>query len=205
MTIRSLLAPLAALTLLAASAGCTSTTDDRSQADGAGEQASSTIGDDAEAILAGHDLAGLDGRGLVDRLEATPVADRPTGLYASIRPEAVLLTGADGAEAAVPLPSEEFYVSIAPYVDQTHECFFHSLTTCLGELPDETFDVTFTGDDGDVLFDETVQTQDNGFVGLWLPRGVTGTLTMTGAAGDVTLPLGTGADDPTCVTTAQLA
>lgn len=204
MRIRSLLAPLAAAALLGAMAGCTPATDEAPQPNDGGEQASSTIAGDAEAILADHDLAGLDGRGLVDRLEATPVAERSTELFASIRPEAVLLTGADGAEAAVPLPADEFYVSVAPYVDQTHECFFHSLTTCLGELPDEAFEATFTSDDGDVLLEETVRTQDNGFVGLWLPRGVTGTLTLSGDAGDVTLPLGTGPDDPTCVTTAQL-
>lgn len=29
---------------------------------------------------------------------------------------------------------DEFYVSVTPYLEQTHDCFFHSRTTCLGEL-----------------------------------------------------------------------
>lgn len=76
------------------------------------------------------------------------------------------------------MSDDEFYVSIAPYVGQTHECFFHSLTTCLGELRNEEVHVTVTtADDGAAIVDETVRTHDNGFAGLWLPRGIDATLT----------------------------
>ncbi|WP_194928699.1 CueP family metal-binding protein [Pseudactinotalea sp. HY158] len=191
---------VAVLTVLSA---CTPT-DDRPEPARGGEQASSTGSATAEGILAEYDLAGLDGRELVDRLEATPITERPTGLIASVRSDAVLVTGADGREAAVPLPADEFYVSIAPFVDQTHECYFHSLTTCLGELSGEEFDVQVLADDGSVVLAETASTNDNGFLGLWLPRDLAGTLTVTQGERTATVPLATGADDPTCLTTVHL-
>src|SRR5690606_14282995 len=39
------------------------------------------------------------------------------------------------------LPEDEFFVSIAPYFEQTHPCDIHSLTTCRGELAEEDFNV----------------------------------------------------------------
>ncbi|GMA34464.1 CueP family metal-binding protein [Demequina litorisediminis] len=69
------------------------------------------------------------------------------------------------------MPDDAFYVSLAPYVDTTHECYFHSLTTCTGEMQGEDIDVTVTDvETGEVLVDEAMTTFDNGFVGLWLPR-----------------------------------
>ena len=80
------------------------------------------------------------------------------------------------AHLAAALPEDQFYVSIAPYVDQTHECYYHNLASCQGELVGEDLDVTITSDDGEVLVDETVTTYDNGFVGFWLPRDIEGTI-----------------------------
>lgn len=182
-------------------AGCAGT-----EAPTAAPTATSPAAGSADALVAAEGFAGLSGRDVVDRLEAVPVADRDAGLLASVRPDALLLTGEDGAEASLPLPDDAFYLSVAPYVDQTHECFFHSLTTCLGELRDEEVAVTVVDADGAVLVDETVRTQDNGFIGLWLPRGLEGaTLTVEHDGRSVTTPVGTGAQDPTCLTTLQLA
>ena len=46
----------------------------------------------------------------------------------------------------VDLPDNQTYVSIAPYLTSTHDCFYHSLTTCLGELDNEDIQVTITDD-----------------------------------------------------------
>src|SRR5699024_10728080 len=146
----ALFALLAAVAVLLTLSACTPAGEDQPAATPAAEQTSSPDSAVAEEILAAHDLAGLDGPVLIDHLEALPVAERPEGLFASVRSDAVIVTGADGREAAVPLDTDEFYVSVAPFVDQTHECYFHSLTTCQGELSGEAFDVTFTGDDGTV-------------------------------------------------------
>lgn len=156
-------------------------------------------------VLAAHGLDTLNGRALIERLDAMPVADRPTDLLASVRPDSVIVSDPRGYETAVPLPEGEFYVSVAPYVTRTHGCFSHSLTTCLGELRDAPIRVRATNvADGAVLVDETTRTYDNGFVGLWLPAGTEVDLVVEhdGRTGRATL--GTGPDDPTCVTTLAL-
>lgn len=158
----------------------------------------------SDAVLASHDLDGLSARQVIQQLDATPLTERSTDLMASIRPDTLLLTDASGEETSIEMPADEFYVSIAPYVDQTHECFFHSLTTCKGELGNEEINVQVIDDSGKTLVDESVQTYDNGFVGLWLPRDINGTITIEHRGRSVTDSISTGQDDPTCITTLQL-
>lgn len=154
-------------------------------------------------ILAEHGLEDMSGREIVDHLDRLGGAERPADLMASVRPDELLVS--DGTEElAVPLPEDEFYLSVAPYVDSSHECFFHSLTTCQGELTEADIDVTFTTTDGEVLLEESTTTFANGFAGFWLPRDVEGVLEVThdGRTGEV--PVATGDEDPTCLTTLQL-
>ncbi|MFC4140212.1 MULTISPECIES: CueP family metal-binding protein [unclassified Microbacterium] len=155
-------------------------------------------------LLATHDLDGLDARAVVDRLDALPVAERPTDLIASVRPDRVELSDEAGRTASLPLPTDIFYTSVAPYVDRTHDCFFHSLTTCLGELRNTDVRVLVTDADGSVVMDEMRTTNDNGFVGLWLPRGIQGTITVEHDGRRAGQPFSTDADSPTCLTTLQL-
>lgn len=155
-------------------------------------------------LLAEHDLSGLDAKQIIDRLDAMPVAERPTDLFASIRPDNVLLSDGGEREVLIPMPEDEFYVSMSPFVTQTHDCFFHSLTTCLGELQDQELHVTITDVDGAELANGTYRTFNNGFVGFWLPRGIDATITVKYEGKSVTAPLSTTDADPTCVTTLQL-
>ncbi|MEO6867597.1 MAG: CueP family metal-binding protein [Gaiellales bacterium] len=159
----------------------------------------------ADSWLASHKLEGLDGREVVTRLDKTAVKDRPDGLMASVQADAVLLSDADGNKTAVDLPEEEFYVSIAPYVDQTHDCMFHSLTTCLGELRNEPVRVTVTDADGTEIVDEKRRTYDNGFIGLWLPRGIDATLKVEHDGRTASTAISTADDAFTCLTTLRLA
>ena len=93
-----------------------------------------------------------------------------------------------------------------PYRDQTHECYFHSLTTCKGELSDTEVRIVLTNADGDVLINEVRRTFDNGFVGIWVPRGIEGTLTVKHEGSEGTVDVSTrGQDDPTCITSLHLA
>lgn len=159
----------------------------------------------ADDLLATHDLDGLDGQEVVERLDLTPVAERPGDLLASVRPGEVVLADEDGAEVSLALPDDQFYVSIAPYVDRTHECFFHSLTTCLGELQNEEVTVQVINEaDGTTLVDEELRTYDNGFVGLWLPRDIDATVTIEHDGRIATGPISTSDDAPTCLTTFRL-
>ena len=156
-------------------------------------------------FLADHDLDGLDAAQVIERLDTMPVADRPTDLIASVQPDALALTDDQKRETRLPMPEDEVYISVAPYREQTHDCYFHSLTTCLGELANTAVQVTLTGEDGDVLLDEVRQTYDNGFVGIWVPRGIKATLTIEheGRTGTVTIST-MNEDDATCITTLQL-
>ena len=161
----------------------------------------------ADEILAAHGLEGLTTREVIDTLDATPLDERADDLMASIRPDALLLTSADGTEASLPMPEDAFYVSIAPYVETTHDCYFHSLTTCTGELGGEELDVVVTDlATGEVLVDEALTAQPNGFVGLWLPRDleVDVQIQRDGLAASTTLSTAD-VEDATCVTTMQLA
>lgn len=215
MTARRPSAALGALVLatVVTLAGCSSADDASAEAEtasatGSAQEAPSTTtagATDADTLLAAYGLDGLDARELIERLDTTALADRPADLMASIRPNEVVVATAEG-EAAVPMPTDEFYLSIAPYVSQTHECYFHSLTTCVGELQNASIDVTITdADTGEVLVDGAETTYDNGFVGFWVPSGINAEVTIEheGRSATEVLPT-TSTDDRTCVTTLQL-
>lgn len=157
-------------------------------------------------LLQDHYFADADAHEIIDRLEALPVAERPQNLIAGVTPTSLELRDDAGREAVLPLPEGEFYLSVAPYMETTHECAVHSLTTCRGELRSRelTVDVVDAGS-GETLPEGPRTTHDNGFLGLWLPRGITAELTcsLDGLSG--TASISTDAeDDLTCLTSLQL-
>ena len=68
----------------------------------------------------------------------------------------------------------------------------------------ENLDVTIVGADGTEIFAGDKTTGPNGFAGFWLPRDIDATVTITADGGSATTQIGTGADDPTCLTTMKL-
>lgn len=161
---------------------------------------SSTSSAATENLLTENGLAGLSGKAVVEKLDATN-DDRGGALMGSVTP--AQLTLAAGSDE-VSLPLDEFYLAVAPYSTQTHDCFNHNVTTCQGELAGKDVAVTITQDDGTVLVDDTVTTQPNGFAGFWLPKDITGTIEVRYAGRQASAPISTGADDPTCLTTLKL-
>lgn len=199
---RSVIPALAAAVALA---GCSSSTEAPSPAPAASDSAPAPSA--AAEMLQQHGLEGLGAVELIDRLDRTAVTERPDGLIASVRPHSLVLSnGQEGQEQEVTIPDDRFYLSIAPYVNQTHECYFHSLTTCLGELRNEpvTVKVTEKGT-GKVLADESTTTFDNGFVAVWLPRDISATVTVGHKGRSATAAVATGPEDLTCLTTMRLA
>lgn len=158
-----------------------------------------------EAASAVEAWAALDARELIGQLESMPVDERPQDVMASIRQDEVVVSAPDGSqEVSVPI-EEGHYLSIAPYVDQTHDCYFHSLTTCAGEMGGEELTVRIVDDrTGEVYVDETTRAHDNGFVGFWLPRDVSATVAVTAAGRSAEASVETSADDLTCLTGLQL-
>ena len=188
--------PVAVALLLA---GCSSSSTPSSDAETGAPAAA-----DASSLLRDFGLDGMDTREVIDHLDRLGGDERPTDLMASIRTDEVVLS--DGTrETTLPMPADELYVSMAPYVDQTHDCFFHSLTTCQGELVDADVDILVRDDQGEVVLEETATTYANGFVGVWLPRDLTGTVVLTVDGRSVEAPLSTTADSATCLTGLQLA
>ncbi|MGA4668660.1 CueP family metal-binding protein [Propionibacteriaceae bacterium Y1923] len=171
---------------------------------GSGGGAATAPADDG--VLERLGFAGLSGKDIVAQLDAS-TDQRPLAFAASVRPTGLLLADEQG-ETVVPLPEDEFYVSVAPYVSNTHPCHFHSLATCNGELKETPVAVKITTAEGDVLVNEQTTTYaGNGFIGYWLPRGVTGTIEVTladGRSGAVDFST-VGDEDATCITTLQLS
>lgn len=166
--------------------------------------AAATVGADAEAVafLTRHDLAELSVRQIVETLDASE-EDRAQGPIGSVRPSELVLSDEQG-EISLAIPDNAFYLAFAPYREQTHDCFNHNLATCSGELAQETLQVKVVDGGGSTLVDQQVTTHANGFAAIWLPRDITGTLTVTHDGQSASTPIATGAEDPTCLTTLQL-
>ncbi|PKQ25390.1 MAG: hypothetical protein CVT64_10340 [Actinobacteria bacterium HGW-Actinobacteria-4] len=160
----------------------------------------------ANDVLAAHGLDGTPVRDLIDDLDRTPLAERSAGFMASVRPGELLISDATTTEQ-VSLPiADGFYLSVAPYIDTTHECYFHSLTTCKGELGGEEVRIIVTNaETGEVIVDEQTTTFDNGFIAVWLPRDISAMLRVEHDGLAAEAPIATGPDDATCITTLQLA
>lgn len=180
-------AALAGLVLALGLAGCAAADDDT-----------------AESFLKSQGLAGMDAVEIVEYLDRIPVSARSAELIASVRHDELVLA-ADGQEVVLDLPEDQTYVSVAPYVDETHDCFHHSLTTCRGELAGQPVQVTFTdAATGETLIEEETTTFSNGFAGFWVPSHTTGTIEVTHQGRTGTTEFSTGEDGATCVTDLRL-
>ncbi|WP_018296919.1 CueP family metal-binding protein [Corynebacterium lubricantis] len=187
-------AAIAAAALALALTGC-SAADPEPTADGTASQ---------DTFLTTHGLAAMDAVEIIDHLDRQKVTERPTDLIASVRADELLLSS-DDQEVVVDLPDNQTYVSVAPYITSTHDCFYHSLTTCLGELDNEDIQVTITDEaTGEVLIDEQTTTFDNGFVGFWIPDETTGTIEITHQGRTGVTEFSTTEDGATCVTDLRL-
>ena len=61
--------------------------------------------------------------------------------------------------------------------------------------------VLITDSQGKVIIDEDMETMDNGFIGVWLPRDVNLNLTATYNGKVASAPISTFAESETCLTT----
>lgn len=125
-------------------------------------------------------------------------------LSASITSEQLIVTDSNNQSTKYDLPKDEFFVSIAPYVKNTHPCATHSLTGCQGELTEQTFNVYVEDTAGNVIVDQTMKSRSNGFIDLWLPRDKKYNVTIEQGGVKAKAALSTFKSDNTCVTTMQL-
>jgi hypothetical protein len=123
---------------------------------------------------------------------------------ASITSQQLIVTESKKSKQVYDLPENDFFVSIAPYINKTHPCTIHSLTGCQGEMVEEDFDVYIEDTEGNLILDETLKSQSNGFIDLWLLRDKTYHITITHDGKTVESEFSTFESDNTCITTMQL-
>lgn len=128
------------------------------------------------AFLAQHGLAGKTVEQMVDTIDQTPQS-RPLPYSASITSTELKLS--DGEQIYTLPLGNKFYLSFAPYEWRTHPCFNHSLSGCQGEMPNKPFTVKVTDSKGAVIVQKEMQSYRNGFIGVWLPRNMEGTLEVS--------------------------
>lgn len=126
------------------------------------------------------------------------------GQSASITGTELIVTTEDNSELIYDLPKDEFFVSIAPFISQTHECTVHSLTGCQGEIIHQNMDVYIEDMNGDIIVDEQMNSRANGFLDLWLPRDQTFNVKITFDGKQTESEISTFKNDGTCITTMQL-
>lgn len=151
-----------------------------------------------QTVLEKYDLDGLTVIEMVSSLDQR--IDEPSTFGASISPTTLTLYD-DGNALEFAIPDDQFYVSFAPYINNTHPCTQHNLVSCRGELKSETFHIIITQVNGTVLIDETIQSMDSGFIGLWLPKDIEARLYVEYDGLSVEIPIATLDESDTCITT----
>lgn len=152
----------------------------------------------SKSILETYQLQALSVEDMVEVLETSSI-DK-TGLTAYINSSNLVLETKNKKEN-ISLPEGKFYVSFAPYIDMTHTCYTHYLTSCRGELQNESFEIKVVAEDGTIILEETLISASNGFIGLWLPASINATLHINFEDYHVSAPISTFDEDPTCITT----
>ncbi|MGL4667450.1 MAG: copper-binding periplasmic metallochaperone CueP, partial [Saezia sp.] len=155
-----------------------------------------------DQFLAQHGLQGKTPVEMIDYIDQLPQA-RLLSYNASVT--ATQLKLSDGKNTyTYALPEDKFYLSIAPYVTYTHDCFNHSLSGCRAELTNTPYQVTVKDEAGNILFNNAVVSFSNGFYGLWLPRNTRGTVEVEYNGLKGAFPFSSSSQSQTCMTTIRL-
>ncbi|OJX47105.1 MAG: hypothetical protein BGO78_16625 [Chloroflexi bacterium 44-23] len=150
------------------------------------------------AFLEKYGLSGLSVEEIVHKLDST--TSDPAGLKASITSDFLVLMD-ESDEVRLALPKDKFYLSFAPYVKESHPCGTHSLASCQGELVNKEIHAVITDSGGKEIVNSDLTTMANGFVGVWLPRNIDGTVTVSYNGLVAEAPITTFAGSNTCLTT----
>ncbi|WP_458461224.1 CueP family metal-binding protein [Paenibacillus sp.] len=154
----------------------------------------------------GKDEAGTASAPNIRKLVEDISTGKETPESASITAKQLIVTDQDKHTTTYDLPENEFFLSIAPYVDQTHPCAIHSLTGCQGEMSNEEFNVTIHDSEGNTLMkDSMMKSGANGFMDLWVPRNRTYLIRVVHNGKVAETQLSTYDNDNTCITTMQLS
>ncbi|MCU9613089.1 CueP family metal-binding protein [Caldibacillus lycopersici] len=159
------------------------------------------INQDAETSADSHQLSkGADVKQLVNDY----IQGKGNDTFASITSTQLVVTDSKENQYTYDLPADEFFVSIAPFIEQTHPCATHSLTNCRGEMVEEEFAVTIKDMEGNVVVNDSLTSNSQGFIDLWLPRNKAYTIKISAKGKTAESRFSTFEEDNTCITNMQL-
>jgi len=150
------------------------------------------------AMLQKYDLNGLSVKEMVNKLDS--VTNEDAGLNASITGTTLILFDNE-KQYDFKLPTSEFYLSFAPYINSIHPCQKHNLISCRGEIKNAEFTISIIKKDGTVIMNQKVKSLATGFIGVWLPKNIEATLNVTYNGLFVSKDITTYNDSDTCLTT----
>lgn len=151
-----------------------------------------------QGILNKYGLNGLSVEEMVFKLDSSQFEEKD--FNAKITSEMLILEKGEN-QFNYDLPEDKFYVSIAPYINDTHTCEIHNLKTCKSELANKIFEVTIKDKKDNVVYFDNVNSMANGFIGIWLPKDIEGTIQVKYNEYRVTSNISTYNNDNTCITT----
>lgn len=152
-------------------------------------------------FLTQHGLADKTVEEMVNTIDTSPLA-QPLPYRSAVTPNELIIEN-NGKQYIYPL-QEKFYLSFAPFINKTHPCLIHSLSGCQAELANTTFNVKINDSEGKSIIDQDMTSGSNGFVGVWLPRNINGTLEVTYNGKKAQTVIATHRNSQTCLTTLQL-
>jgi len=121
-----------------------------------------------------------------------------------VTPDKVNFKFKDGETISILLPDDVMMVSIAPYINKTHTCATHYISSCDAELKNTKIKVTAVAAGGKILINKIMKTAPTGFLDLWLPRNQIIDITVSAKGKSATGRIFTNRDSKTCETTLKL-
>jgi hypothetical protein len=147
-------------------------------------------------------LTGIDGK------TAVAIANKwhtdKMDVVTFVTPDKVNFKFKDGQILSIPLPDDVMMVSIAPYINKTHTCATHYISSCDAELKSTNVKVVAVTAGGKTLINKTIKTAPTGFLDLWLPRNQAINITVSAKGKSATGKIFTNRDSKTCETTLKL-
>ncbi|GLP96522.1 CueP family metal-binding protein [Paraferrimonas sedimenticola] len=133
------------------------------------------------------------------------------GIVVKVMPNEVVATQTSSKQSAsVAIPKDQFYLSIAPWINYTHPCTYHVPTGCTGELIQQKMHMSAVDmESGEEILNQMITTQHDGFIDFWVPRNRRLEFTFhhgdaNGVYREAKEVLSTFGDARTCITTMQL-
>ncbi|MDP2853670.1 MAG: CueP family metal-binding protein [Smithellaceae bacterium] len=149
-----------------------------------------------------NELKGIDGKQAMEL--ANRWRQKNLDITSFVTPDAVNFKFKDGKTIGVPLPDDQMVVSIAPYINKTHECATHYMSKCDAELKNVPVKVLAINAGGKTLINKTIKTSSTGFFDLWLPRDREITVSVSAQGKKATGKVYTYRNSKTCDTTLKL-